>query len=169
MSYSMTRTAIEAFTVTHARHIAAKVATDLLRYTRYYKNPTIELINKYEEELVALLKADYLDYVIYGYKRDGKWVEALRYHALPGGTLMTDDDPGKIRPGTDVPGENFGSYLVRNSRWDSLPKAEQDRFDASLPFSRNGVPEPELVSGRWSQDHTYSAQGRGITRSTIIR
>jgi hypothetical protein len=82
---------------------------------------------------------------------------------------MTDDDPGKIRPGTDVPGENFGSYLVRNSRWDSLPKAEQDRFDASLPFSRNGVPEPELVSGRWSQDHTYSAQGRGITRSTIIR
>lgn len=169
MSYSITRSSTETFTVTHARYIASKVATDLMRYTRFYRNPSVEMIRKYEDELVALLKADYLKYVIYGYKRDGKWVEALRYDALPGGTLMNDHDPGKIRPGTDVPGESFGSYLVKNSRWNQLTQTEKDNFEATLPIPRTNSGEPQLEAGRWSHDHQYSAQGKGISRSMIVR
>lgn len=169
MSDSYTFTETETFTVTHARHIAAKVAADLMRFTRFYSNPTVEQINRFEAELIALLKEGYLESVTYGFKRDGKWIEALRYHALPDGTLMGDDDPGKIRPGTDVPGESFSSYLIKNNRWHSLSPEQQRAFEASSPISRTGAPEPQLANGRWSHELNYSAGGRGLGRSTIIR
>lgn len=169
MSNSYTYSETENFTVTHARHIAAKVSTDLLRFTRFYRNPTIEQINDYETELTALLKGGYLDKVIYGFYRDGKWIEALMYHALPDGTLIGDDDPGKIRPGTDVPGESFTSHLWKNDNWRKLSKQEQDTFYATLPIKRSSCAEMPLESGYWSSDLNYSAGGRGLSRSTIIR
>jgi hypothetical protein len=169
MSDSYTFTETETFSVTHARYIASKVATDLLRFTRYYSNPTLEQINKFEAELTALLKAGYLESVTYGFKRDGQWIEALRYHALLDGTLLGDDDPGKIRPGTDVPGETFSSYLIRNRRWHNLSTQERAAFEDTLPIKRADAPEPPVANGSWSHGLSYSAGGRGIGRSTIIR
>lgn len=168
MSDSYTITDTTTFTITHARHIAAKVATDLLRFTRFYSKPTVQEINDYEAELTALLKGGFLDRVIYGFYRNDKWVEALQYHALPDGTLVGDDDPGKIRPGTDVPGESFTSHLWRNSNWDKLSIFEKEAFHASVPIKRSNAPEMQLESGRWSSGLNYSAGGRGISRSTIV-
>lgn len=167
MTYTTTETT--TFTLTHAKHIAAKVSTDLLRFTRYYKKPTVEQINRYEEELVAYLNAGYLDNVIYGYyNSNGDLVEALRYHVIDG-ELVGDDDPGKIRPGTDVPGESFGSFLSQNSKWYSLTPQERTDFKASLPFPRQHGTEPRPANGTWSRDLTYSAGGRGLGRSVIVR
>jgi len=169
MSNSYTTTTSETFTITHAKHIAAKVATDLMRFTRFYQNPSVQDINNYEAELVALLKGGYLDKVIYGFHRNGKWVEALQYHALPDGTLVGDDDPGKIRPGTDVPGESFTSHLWRNVRWDNLSEAEKQAFYARIPISRTSANSMPLESGYWSSGLNYSAGGRGLTRSVIVK
>lgn len=166
-SYSFTTT--ETFSFTHAKYIAAKVATDLSRFRRFYKEPTEELVLMYEQELTALLKEDYLDNVVYGFKRNGKWVEALRYHALDGGSLVGDDDPGKIRPGIDLADAHFTSYLIHNARWNNLSTSEKEKFNATLPFRREGSAEPQLENGVWSTGHDYSAGGRGIKRSTIIR
>ena len=169
MSESYTYTETETFTLTHAKYIAAKVSTDLLRFTRFYRNPTIEEINNYEVELVALLKAGYLDKIIYGFHRNGKWVEALMYHAQSDGSLIGDDDPGKIRPGTDLPEESFTSQLWRNSRWDNLSQAEKEAFYANLPIKRITASEMPVENGYWSLGLNDSAGGRGISRSTIIR
>ena len=49
MSYSYTTTATNTFTVTHARHMAAKVATDLKRMQRFYGSPSDGRINEYEK------------------------------------------------------------------------------------------------------------------------
>jgi len=165
-SYTYTQT--ETFTITHAKHIASKVATDLLRLQRFYGSPSDQQINDYEEELAALLKADYLKEVIYGFKRNGCWVEALRYHALPGGNL-TNDDPGRILPGVDVSGATFGSFLIHNSRWYALTAAQQATFSSVLSIDRGHGAEPGLESGTWSSGLTYSAGGQGIGRSTIQR
>lgn len=169
MSDSYTTTTSETFTTTHAKHIAAKVATDLMRFTRFYKNPTVQEINNYEAELVALLKGGYLDKVIYGFYRNGKWVEALQYHALPDGTLVGDDDPGKIRPGTDVPGESFTSHLWRSARWYNLSEAAKQAFCAQVPISRSSADPMPLENGYWSIGLNYTAGGRGLSRSVIVR
>lgn len=168
MTDSYSYTEAETFSLTHAREITAKVAADLLRFKRFYNAPSLEQINAYEAELIALLKADYLDNVTYGFQRDGKWVEALRYHAILGGLLVADDDPGKIRPGIDITGTRFASFLNYNSHWHALSETQKEKFIITLPFKRNGTNEPSLESGFWSSDHSYSAGGRGVRRSTII-
>jgi len=100
MSSSYSYTENTTFTVTHARHMAAKVATDLKRIQRLFDGrPSDRAIADYEAEAVELLKAGYLGTVTYGFQRDGKWIEpTLRYTAwdLAGGSA-NDDDPGRIR------------------------------------------------------------------------
>lgn len=171
MSGSFSSTASETFSIIHARHIASKVATDLKRIQRFYGGvPADSDINDYEAELVELLKHDVVADIIYGFKRDGRWTEVVvRYKALAGGTLSTDDDPGKIRPGLDVANATFCSFLAYNRKWDNLSTAEQAAIRKSCPFQRSSGSSPPLEAGYWADDLKYSAGGRGLGRSTVRR
>jgi hypothetical protein len=168
MTFATTYTESTTFTVTHARHIAAKVATDLRRIQRLYGRPTDQQIADYEAELIALLKGGYVRRVIYGFKRDGAYIEpTLRYEASDlNGSTGIDDDPGKIRPGANVVGAAFTSYLHYSQAWFNLTPSQQDAFETDLPFSRSNASEPTL-SGRLSADLSYSAGGRALQRSTL--
>lgn len=166
-SFSYTDT--EAFTIAHARRIASKVATDLLRFQSLYNGvPSDATIDSYEKEIVEYLRHDVVESVTYGFKRDGKWTEAaVRYRALPGGILVTDDDPGKIRPRLDVAGATFTSFLVHNNNWSSKTAAERQAIENACPFQRSSGTEPPLESGYWADDRNYLAGGRGLSRSTV--
>ena len=61
MSYSYTVTDTITFTRTHARHMAAKVATDLKRMQRFYGEPSEKWIDAFEAEAVEFLKEGLLD------------------------------------------------------------------------------------------------------------
>ncbi|MBY5828649.1 hypothetical protein HFN47_00835 [Rhizobium leguminosarum] len=155
------------FTITHAKHLAAKVATDLKRMQRLYGLPSDSDIEAYEGEVIAMLKAGYLGTVTYGFKRTGEWIEpTLRYTAHELASSATDDDPGKIRPNANVSGATFYSYLTYSDAWSRLSSAEQDRFKKELPFYRSGASEPS-VSGYFSDDRTYSSGGRSLNRASV--
>jgi hypothetical protein len=168
MSDSFSYTENSSFTVTNARQLAAKVATDLKRLQRFYGKPSDANIADYQTEATEMIRAGYLQTVTYGFKRDGKWIEpTLRYAARDlASASQVDDDPGKIRPGADVSGASFGSYMTYTAAWDRLSQIERETFEASLPFARNGAPEPG-VSGYLSNDRTYSSGGRSLDRSTV--
>ncbi len=168
MSTSYTVTEAATFTVTHARHMAAKVATDLKRIQRFYGVPSDTEIAEYEAEVTEFLKAGHLGTVSYGFRRDGKWIEpTLRYTARDlAGASSNDDDPGRVRPGADVSGATFYSYLTHSSSWTRLSDHEKDLFRRQLPFVRGGAPEPG-VSGFLSSDRTYSAGGRALDRASV--
>lgn len=168
MSSSFTITEATTFTVTHARHMAAKVATDLKRLQRLYGKPSDTSIAEYEAEVIELLKAGYLGTVTYGFRRNGRWIEpALRYTARDlAGMSVNDDDPGRIRPGANVSGASFYSYLTYSAAWEELSQTEQDRFKKSLPFYRGGAPEP-AIDGYLSNDRTYSSGGRALDRASV--
>ncbi|MBG6118165.1 MULTISPECIES: hypothetical protein [unclassified Sphingobium] len=168
MASSYTISASTSFTITHARHMAAKVAADLKRMQRHYGKPSDADIATYEEEVVQLLKAGYLGTVSYGYKRDGNWIEpTLRYMAKDLlGMSGTDDDPGKIKPWADISGASFYSFLTYSPAWDALTSTQQDAFKKSLPFYRGGASEPG-ISGYLEQDRTYSAGGHALGRSSV--
>lgn len=168
MATSYTYSETTTFTVTHARHMAAKVAADLKRMQRMYGYPTDLWIEKYEAEVTALLKAGYLGTVTYGFRRNDNWVEpTLRYTARDlQGTTANDDDPGKISPGVNVAGATFHSYLTYSSAWDALSYPQREQFKAELPFQRGGAPEP-AVSGYLVDDRTYSAGGKSLGRSSV--
>ncbi|PHR78672.1 hypothetical protein [Henriciella sp.] len=167
MSYSLTVSESSTFTVTHARHMAAKVATDLKRVQRFYGSPSDSQIADYESEAIALMKAGYLNYVWYGFKRNGLWIEpTLKYTAQDLYSGSVDDDPGKIRPGADVSGASFYSYLTYSAKWFELSTAERDAFERGLPYVRTGAAEP-AVNGYLSTDKTYSSGGRALERATV--
>ena len=56
MSSSFSYSETETFTVTHARKLASKVATDLKRMQRFYGSPSDTSIAAYEAEIVALIE-----------------------------------------------------------------------------------------------------------------
>src|SRR3546814_15798272 len=94
--------------------MAAKVATDLKRMQRLYGSPGDATIATYEAEVTEFLKAGFLGTVMYGYRRDGKWIEPmLKYAArdLAGGAA-NDDDPGRVRPGANNAGATFSRYQI---------------------------------------------------------
>ena len=164
-SYTVSGT--DTVTVTHARYLASKVATDLMRFQRFYGSPSDSTINDYEAELTTLLKNDAVDNVVYGFKRNGLWTLAsVRYVVLPGGSLEVDDDPGRVKPNHDIAGASFTSFLSYSSSWFRRSADERNRIEQTLPFSRTTGESPGLEKGHWEQDRTYSSGGLGLGRST---
>ncbi len=165
---SFTITDSATFTITHARHMGAKVAADLKRIQRLYGGISDEWIAEYEAELIEYIKAGYVDTVTYGFQINDQWIEpTLRYTARElNGYDVSDDDPGKVRPGADVTGARFSSYLTYSSKWSSASQSEKDSFKGRLPFSRGAASEP-TIKGYLLNDKTYSAGGRSLARSSV--
>lgn len=165
-SYSYTESA--TFTVTHARHMAAKIATDLKRMQRFYGQPYDWQIAEFEGEATEMMKAGYLSDVTYGFQRNGQWIEpTLMYTSrdLSGGAA-NDDDPGRILPGKDVSGAAFASFLNPTMAYLLLPVGQRETFDGTLPIQRTSGSEPS-VNGYMASDRTYSAGGRALDRSSV--
>jgi hypothetical protein len=165
-SYALTETA--AFTVTHARHMASKVAADLKRVQRFYGEPSDTRIANYETELTELLKAGFLSEISYGYQRNGSWIEpTLRYTAQDlQGMAANDDDPGKVRAGADVSNASFGSFLIYSSAYYTATEVTRAAVHRLLPFSRGDSDNPG-VTGYFSADRTYSAGGQALNRQSV--
>ncbi len=167
MSSSFTIAQTTTFTLTHARHMAAKVATDLKRLQRLYGLPSNAEIANYETEVIQLLKAGYLGALTIGFRRDGQWIEpTLRYTARDLAGDANDDDPGRVRPGANIDGATFYSYLTYSPAWHALTAIEQDAFKRAMPFYRTGAPEP-AINGYLAPDLTYSAGGRALDRASV--
>lgn len=168
MNYSYTTTESRTFTVTHAIHIASKVATDLKRMQRFYGAPSEAMIGQFETEIIEFLRHDYLESVYYGFKRNGQWIEpTLKYKAKDlSGLAANDDDPGRIRPNANIAGASFCSFLIRSSKWDNLTEFDRTNFERGLPFQRTGASEP-TINGYLKDDRTYSSGGRALFRSTV--
>jgi hypothetical protein len=168
MTFSYTYTETKTFTVTHARHMAAKVATDLKRMQRLYGKPSDTAIADYEAEITEFLRDGYLATVTYGFRRGEKWIEpTLRYTARDlAGSAANDDDPGRVRPGANIEGASFYSYITYSAFWDRLSETEKVAFRRRLPFARGGAPEPG-VDGYLIDDRMYSAGGRALNRASV--
>ncbi len=166
-TYSYTQST--TFTITDAKHIASLVAADLMRFHSFYKKPDESEIDKFEKELIEYLKADYLNNVTYGLKRNGTWVHPIKYYVEDGELLSgLDTIAGGFRPKSNVADCKFSSYLVGNAKWWQLSQAERDRFKKQLPIHRVAAEEPQLESGRfWTQDKTYGSGGRYVRRHTV--
>lgn len=164
MSYSYTQSATGTFTLTHAKHMAAKVATDLKRMQRLYGSPSDTTIAELEAEVIALMQGGYLEVVTYGFKRADEFiVPTLRYTARDlAGSTNASDDPGLIIPRANVQGATFYSYLIYSDKWCQLAQTQRDAW----PHPRPGAPQP-TVNGYLSPDKVYSAGGKALDRSSL--
>lgn len=165
MSYSYTQSG--TFTITHARHIASRIASDLRLLYRYYDAPSLELIDKYLEEIAQLLAKGYLQTFEVGFKRGELRVVSLKYEVQRNGTLE-DDRSGGVRPGVNITGAGKFSYLTHSSKWHALTANERAAFEATLPIQRTATDAPQDGQGYWTDDRTYAAGGTGVQRKSFV-
>lgn len=168
MSTSHTFSETTSFTLTHAKHMAAKVATDLKRMQRLYGSPSDLSIAQYEGEVVELLKAGYLGEISYGFRKDGNFIPpTLRYTAQDlANSAANDDDPGKVPAGADITGATFYSFLTYSSKYLALTEAQQAVFEGTLPLKRGSASAPG-INGYMMDDRRYSAGGVALGRASL--
>jgi hypothetical protein len=168
MSYSYTTTETKTFTLTHARHLAAKVATDLKRLKRFYGELSDERIEQFEGEVTELLRQGYLKNVTYGFQRNGNWIKpTLQYTAKELADSGEDDDPGRVLPGENVASASFCSYLTYTQAWHALTAQQREAIEKQLPVQRTSADEPQVEGGYFVDDRTYSSGGRSLGRASV--
>jgi Bacterial HORMA domain family 1 len=166
MSYSYTQTETKAFTITHANYLASKMATDLKRIQRFYSSPSDFMIESFENEIAQYLKNGYLKKVTYGFEKDGNWIEPTLIYTASDIETDTNDDPGKVKPGKDVSGASFYSFLEYSDEWYALPQSEKEKFNEGLPIKRTTASSPG-ISGYLEDDRMYSSGGKALSRSSV--
>lgn len=159
---------VDTFSITHARHIASRIAGDLRLMHRYYGYPRLDFIDDLLEEVARYLAVGYLESFEIGYERgDRERVFTLRYEVLADGTL-SDNRSGDVPPYEDVSGATPFNYLTRNSRFFDLSLAERETFKAKLPVTRVNAPPLQDGRGYWSEDRSYGAGGVSVRRRRFV-
>jgi hypothetical protein len=165
MSLSTTQT--RTWTITQARYVTSKIATDLDLLRTHYGKPSADEVTRFAEEAALLLAARYLGWIEYGFKRNGQRVLALKYEARSNGTLLVDDRPGRVPAGLYLTGAIWYSYLDYSSNFYALSDDERRRFDRTLPVQRGYADAPGMGSGYWEYNRTYSSNGEGVLRQVF--
>jgi len=165
VTISYTRSATDTFSMSSARYVASKVATDLRQLQRYYGRPSHQQIGDYAEEIAVLTHHGYVEKVSYGFKRNARWILTLEYTVV-NGTLTGDDRAGGVYRYADVSDAVFYSFLTRSQSWWLLDDTDREKIDKSLPFTRTPGNAPGYTGGYHTFDRAYAANGTGLTRSS---
>jgi len=165
MTQTFTRS--NSFTITHARHLASKVAADMHLCAHYYGTPSEDWIRCYSEELAQYLNEGYLEEYEFGYQRDGVRVVTWRYKVDANGSITTDDRAGKVVAYVDIAGASFFNFLTHNLRFSLLSSEQRRKFKESLPVTRVDGSAPTDGRGYWTSDRNYYSGGCGLGRQTF--
>ena len=167
MSFTMTRTISESFTLTHAKYLASKVTTDLWRCRQIYGTPSESDINDYGTELAILLRDGYVSTYEFGFQSDNQRILTWRYIIQDSDLSASDDRPGGIVSGVDISKANFFNRLCYSSKWFNLSDEERKTIRETLPVQRVTKDGPKDGLGYWHQDRQYSSNGVSLPRSTF--
>lgn len=167
MSFTMTRTASESFTLTHAKYLAAKVTADMLRCQQNYGRPARDDINNYGTELALMLRDNYVETYEFGFVEDDQRLLSWSYVVSNSDISSTDDRPGRILSGIAVANASWFNRMTYSSVWWALPQALRERIRAELPIQRVTKDGPKDGLGYWTSDLSYSASGVSLGRRTF--
>ena len=156
------------FTVTHAKHLASKIAADLNACSRLHGQPSVSSVDLYNEELVELLRYGYLNRYEFGFERDDERVLSWSYEVDASGNISTDDRAVKMSAYVDLSGTSFFNFLWYSSKYSDLTSDQQATFKGSHSVNRTAGDPPSDGAGYWSgTEKNYSAGGTGVSRRSF--
>lgn len=164
MTYSKTISEVQTFTLSDAKYLASRIASDLEQMRLFYGKPDEEHIQKLVVEAGMLLKFGLLDWVRYGYRKDNEWVFAVSYTVNSLGQLeCADDSPGGIDANADIIGASWYSHLKTRTN-PQLTTEERETIEKNRPIDRVTAKEPGSANGTWVEDKTYYRNNTGLNR-----
>jgi hypothetical protein len=155
----MATTYTTTFTLTHAKHLASKVAADLYLCSRQYGRPSAGSVQAYQEELTALLAGRFVEAYEFGFKRNEKRMLSWHYTVGPVGDLQGDSRSGGLVRGINVADASYFNFLTHNDRWVALTATEQKAIEDTLPIKRTSGFAPGDGNGYWATERSYTAGG----------
>ncbi|WP_375406800.1 hypothetical protein [uncultured Amnibacterium sp.] len=164
-SYSVSQT----FTLTHAKHLASKVVSDLYQCCKFYGEPSESQIEKYQEELIVMLAGGYVKEYEFGFKKSGNRILSWQYRVSPSGDLVggADNRSGGIYARADVSGATHFNFMSYSQAWFDLNAAGKGAVNAKHPIERSVGELPNDGNGYWATDRTYGSGGIAIERKTF--
>ncbi len=167
MAMTSTFTTSATFTRTHARHLAAKVISDLYQCSTLYDRPDEDRIADYQTELVEMLANEYVSTYEFGFMKDGKRVLTWFYTVGPDGGLQGDSNSGAIYAKGTVANAAYFNFMDFSQKWWTLSPTQRSNFEDALPFQRATGEAPVDGNGYWQDDHGYTAGGVRVSRKTF--
>lgn len=165
---TFTHTRSATFTVTHAKHIASKIAADLNVCSRLHGQPSTLAVENYNDELVELLRYGYLSRYEFGFKREEKRVLSWSYEVNSHGHIEGDERAGKMSAYVDLEGAAFFNYAWYSSKYSNLTSEEKVAFKETHRIDRTSGDPPSDGAGYWSgTEKNYSAGGTGVSRRSF--
>ena len=165
---TFTYTQSETFTVTHAKHLASKIAADLNACSRLHGRPALSMVEKYNEELVELLRYGYLSQYEFGFQRNDERVLSWSYEVDASGFVSGDDRAGKMSANIDLSGTAFFNYVWYSAQYHDLSSEQKSFFKDSHSVNRTLGDPPCDGAGCWSgTEKNYSAGGTGVSRRSF--
>ena len=164
-SYSVS----ETFTLTHAKHLASKVVSDLYQCRNFYGEPSEAQIAKYQDELVVMLAGGYVKEYEFGFKKNDQRIVSWQYRVNANGDLVggTDDRSGGIYARADISGATNFNFMSYSQTWFDLTSNEQNNVKSKHLINRGTGYLPSDGAGYWHTDRTYSGAGVAIERKTF--
>ncbi|EAR25266.1 hypothetical protein A20C1_01721 [marine actinobacterium PHSC20C1] len=164
-SYSVSQT----FTLTHAKHLASKVVSDLYQCRNFYGEPSEAQIARYQEELIVMLAGGYVKEYEFGFKKRDQRIVSWQYRVNASGDLVggADDRSGGIYARADISGATHFNFMSYSQAWFDLSSDETDTVKSKHPVDRNTGDLPSDGNGYWHTDRTYSSAGVAIERKTF--
>lgn len=156
----------ETFTITNAKYLSSKVASDLKRIQRYYGKPSDQQISDFEKEITILLKGGFLSTVTFGFKKNGLFIKPTLHYTASDLSALGDDDPGRVPINEDVTGAVFSSFLVKNEKFALVSDTEKEKIENEIPVKRVTAANPSF-SGVLTSDKNYLSNGVSLNRSTL--
>jgi hypothetical protein len=154
----------ESFTVTHARKLAAKVTADMYNCYQHYGSPPRSDIERYTQELVAMLSNKYVSVYEFGFQTaEEKRIVSWRYTVTLAGDLEGGKSGGLLAT-ADISNATWFNQLTWNSNWSALTLAEQQKIKESHGVNRVNGSGPTDGEGHWTTTRTYGAGGVSIVR-----
>ncbi|ERK71026.1 hypothetical protein [Leifsonia aquatica] len=164
-SYSVSQT----FTLTHAKHLASKVVSDLYQCRNFYGEPSETMVTKYQDELIVMLAGGFTKEYEFGFKKNDQRVVSWQYRVNASGDLVggADDRSGGIYARADISGAVYFNFMSYSPAWFNLTPEEQNTAKSRHPISRSTGHLPSDGSGYWHTDRTYGSAGVAIDRKTF--
>jgi hypothetical protein len=167
MTFTMTRTVSESFTLTNAKYLASKVTTDMWRCQQLYGQPSSSDINDYGTELALRLRDGFVSKYEFGFRVGEERLLSWRYTVVNGDLTATDDRPGRLPSEIDIKQAVFFNQLSPSEAWWKLSEQERERFREFYPIKRGNSDGPRDGRGYWQRDLQYSSNGVAMTRETF--
>lgn len=164
MSYSYTATATESFTLTHAKRLAAKVAADMHQCLQFYGQPTDAKISEYEQELVILLRGEYVASYEFGFQTNNERRVVSWFYAIGPAGDLEGGRSGGLFSAADIPEATLFNFLSYSTKWSALSEKEKDKIKAGYQIQRVDGAPPRDGDGYWDSSRNYVSGGVAVMR-----